>query len=156
MKLNKLYSIADKENISIINHKMENKAIICEIDKEYCIGLNYSKLSNSREEKEVLAEELGHYYCNALYNINSNEEIRSIHNPDDFFRMHTFDLTAFCGLREPRFPGPKRLLETLRRESCINFASNGENSSLAWSETYPLGSNVFPPKPAGKMCSRLL
>lgn len=75
MKLNKLYSIADKENISIINHKMENKAIICEIDKEYCIGLNYSKLSNSREEKEVLAEELGHYYCNALYNINSNEEI---------------------------------------------------------------------------------
>lgn len=74
MKLNKLYSIADKENISIINHKMENKAIICEIDKEYCIGLNYSKLSNSREEKEVLAEELGHYYCNALYDINSDEE----------------------------------------------------------------------------------
>lgn len=75
MELNKLYSIADKENISIINHRMENKAIICEIDKEYYIGLNYPKLSNSREEKEVLAEELGHYYCNALYNINSNEEI---------------------------------------------------------------------------------
>lgn len=75
MELNKLYSIADKENISVINHRMKNKAIICEIDKEYYIGLNYSKLGNSREEKEVLAEELGHYYCNALYNINSNEEI---------------------------------------------------------------------------------
>lgn len=74
MELNKLYSIAKKENISIINHKMENKAIICEIDKEYFIGINYSKLGNSREEKEVLAEELGHYYCNALYNINSNKE----------------------------------------------------------------------------------
>ena len=74
MELNKLYSIADKENISIINHKMENKAIICEIDKEYYIGLNYSKLSNSREEKEMLAEELGHYYCSALYNINSDKE----------------------------------------------------------------------------------
>lgn len=75
MELNKLYSIADKENISIINHKMENKAIICEIGKEYCIGLNYSKLGNFCEEKEVLAEELGHYYCNALYDINSNQEI---------------------------------------------------------------------------------
>ena len=75
MELNKLYSIADKENISIINHRMRNKAIICEMDKEYYIGLNYSKISNSHEEKEVLAEELGHYYCNALYNINSSKEI---------------------------------------------------------------------------------
>ena len=74
MELNKLYSIADKENISIINHRMKNKAIICEIDKEYYIGLNYSKFDNSCEEKELLAEELGHYYCNALYDINSDEE----------------------------------------------------------------------------------
>lgn len=74
MDLDKLYSIADKENISIIDHKMKNKAIICEIDKEYYIGLNYSKFDNSREEKEVLAEELGHYYTNSLYNINSDEE----------------------------------------------------------------------------------
>lgn len=74
MELNKLYSIADKENISIINHKMENKAIICEIDKEYYIGLNYSKLSNSCEEKEVLAEELAHYYTDSLYNIHSDKE----------------------------------------------------------------------------------
>ena len=58
MELAKLYDIADKENISIINFKMKNKAIICEIDKEYYIGLNYSKLDNSCEEKEVLAEEL--------------------------------------------------------------------------------------------------
>lgn len=34
MELNQLYSIADKENISIISHRMKNKAIICEIDKE--------------------------------------------------------------------------------------------------------------------------
>lgn len=74
MELNKLYSIADKENIAIINHRMKNKAIICEIDKEYYIGLNYSKFDNSREEKELLAEELGHYYCNALYDIDADEE----------------------------------------------------------------------------------
>ena len=74
MELATLYDIADKENISIINFKMKNKAIICEIDKEYYIGLNYSNFDNSREEKEILAEELGHYYCNALYDINSDEE----------------------------------------------------------------------------------
>lgn len=74
MELNKLYSIADKENISIISHKMKNKAIIGEIDKRYYIGLNYSKFDNSREEKEILAEELGHYYTNSLYNINSDKE----------------------------------------------------------------------------------
>lgn len=74
MELNKLYSIADKENISVINHRMKNKAIICEVNDNYYIGLNYANLDNSREEKEVLAEELGHYYCNALYNIHSDEE----------------------------------------------------------------------------------
>lgn len=74
MELKKLYSIADKENIPVINHRMKNKAIICEIDNSYYIGLNYRDLTDSREEKEILAEELGHYYCNALYDINSDEE----------------------------------------------------------------------------------
>ena len=72
MDLNKLYSIADKENISIFNAKMNNKAIICKVDDNYYIGLNYRKMDNSVQEKEILAEELGHYYCNALYNINSD------------------------------------------------------------------------------------
>ena len=74
MELNKLYSIADKENISVFNAKMKNKAIICKVDKDYYIGLNYRKMYNSMQEKEILAEELGHYYCNALYNINSDAE----------------------------------------------------------------------------------
>ena len=74
MELNKLYSIANKENILVISHRMKNKAIICEIDNSYYIGLNYAELDNSCEEKEVLAEELGHYYCNALYDVNSDEE----------------------------------------------------------------------------------
>lgn len=73
MELNKLYDIAEKENISIIPFKMKNKAIIGKINKRYCIGLNYSKIDNFYEEKEILAEELGHYYCNCLYNINSDE-----------------------------------------------------------------------------------
>lgn len=58
MELNKLYSIAAKENIPVISHRMKNKAIICEIDNSYYIGLNYECIDNSCEEKEVLAEEL--------------------------------------------------------------------------------------------------
>lgn len=76
MELNKLYSIAEKENINIINFKMKNKAIIGCLNSNYTIGINYSIIDNSKEEKTILAEELGHYYCNALYNYsNSNEEI---------------------------------------------------------------------------------
>lgn len=76
MELKKLYSIAEKENIDIIDFKMKNKAIIGCIDDNYTIGLNYSLIDNSSEEKTILAEELGHYYCNALYNNSySNEEI---------------------------------------------------------------------------------
>lgn len=77
MELNKLYDIAEKESIDIIDFKMKNKAIIGCIDNNYTIGLNYSIIDNSSEEKTILAEELGHYYCNALYNSNySDIEIR--------------------------------------------------------------------------------
>lgn len=76
MKLKKLYDIAEKENINVINFKMKNKAIIGCVNNNYSIGLNYSIIKNSSEEKSILAEELGHYYCNALYNSNySNAEI---------------------------------------------------------------------------------
>ena len=76
MELNKLYDIAEKENINVVDFKMKNKAIIGCIDNNYTIGLNYSILSNSGEEKSILAEELGHYYTNTLYNCNySSKEI---------------------------------------------------------------------------------
>ncbi len=72
MELNKLYDVATREKVSIINFKMKNKAIIELIDKEYYIGFNYSKIKSITEEKELLAEELGHYYCNAFYNSSSS------------------------------------------------------------------------------------
>ena len=73
MELTKLYDIAEKENIDIINFKMKNKAIIGSLDNTYIIGLNYSIINNSNEEKTILAEELGHYYCNAFYNSNYSD-----------------------------------------------------------------------------------
>lgn len=72
MELNKLYNIVVKENISIDDFRMKNKAIILRVDKDYYIGLNYSKIKSITEEKELLAEELGHYYCNAFYNSSSS------------------------------------------------------------------------------------
>lgn len=58
MDLTKLYNIAERENIDIINFKMKNKAIIGRIGNNYAIGLNYSLISNSSEEKTILSEEL--------------------------------------------------------------------------------------------------
>ena len=77
MELKKLYDIAENENIDVINFKMKNKAIIGCIDNSYTIGMNYSAINNSREEKCILAEELGHYYTNTLYDYNySAQEIQ--------------------------------------------------------------------------------
>lgn len=73
MELNKLYNIAEKENINVFNFKMKNKAIIGCTNDNYSIGLNYSIIGNSCEEKTILAEELGHYYTNTLYNTNYSD-----------------------------------------------------------------------------------
>lgn len=76
--LEKLYDITEKEKISINNYNWETfKAMIFEIDNEYCITLDKTLINSSIEEKEILAEELGHYYCNALYYIDSDIVLKS-------------------------------------------------------------------------------
>ena len=77
MEILDMYRIAEKEKIEVLNYNWSNtKARIFEIDNNYYITLNYNQIDNSIEEKEVFAEELGHYYCNALYYINSNKIIK--------------------------------------------------------------------------------
>lgn len=69
-----MYKIAENEKIDILDFNWTNtKARIFENDNSYYIGLDYRQLYNSIEEKEILAEELGHYYCNALYYIDSDK-----------------------------------------------------------------------------------
>ena len=59
-----MYKIAENEKIDILNYRWTNtKARIFEIENNYYIGLDHEQLCNSIEEKEILAEELGHYYC---------------------------------------------------------------------------------------------
>ena len=73
MELLDLYNLTEKEKLDVINYKwIKAKARIFENDNEYSIGIDYNKIDNSTEEKEILAEELGHYYCGALYYIDSD------------------------------------------------------------------------------------
>lgn len=73
MNLNKLYDIAEKEKIDIINFKMKkNKARIINIDNSY-IFIDYSRIHTYTEEKCLLAEELGHYYFSAYYSFSSSQ-----------------------------------------------------------------------------------
>lgn len=71
-----MYKIAENEHINILNYKWNSsKAKIFEIDNDYYIGINNNNINNSIEEKQILAEELGHYYCNAMYNIYTDKTL---------------------------------------------------------------------------------
>jgi len=77
MEVLDMYKIAENEKIDIFNYKWNNvKARIFEIENSYFIALDNSKIENSIEEKEILAEELGHYYCNALYYLDSDKILK--------------------------------------------------------------------------------
>lgn len=96
MELKKLYEISEKEHISVINFKMKNKAIIGQINNVCCIGLNYSKISNSREEKELLAEELGHYYYDAFYT--ASTDISTIEQKE--YRANKWKCIALMSIKD--------------------------------------------------------
>lgn len=71
--LEKLYDIVDKEKINVFEKKWSTAlARIFEIDNNYVIALDKCNIKNSLQEREILAEELGHYYCNALYYLNDS------------------------------------------------------------------------------------
>lgn len=77
MEVLDMYKIAENEKIDIFNYKWNNvKTRIFEIENSYFIALDNSKIENSIEEKEILAEELGHYYCNALYYLDSDKILK--------------------------------------------------------------------------------
>ena len=67
MELDNLYELAERENIDICNYNMvSHKARIINNDNSKMIFMDYKKIDNYKEEKELLAEELGHYYYERL------------------------------------------------------------------------------------------
>lgn len=70
MELNDLYHVAEIEDIKIYNHEIENaNGAFINYKDINAIVLDYKKLDTSTKEKTVLAEELGHYYCDATYSL---------------------------------------------------------------------------------------
>lgn len=71
-----MYQIAENEHIEILNYNWNSsKGKIFEINNNYYIGINNNIITNSIEEKQIFAEELGHYYCNAMYDIKVDQTI---------------------------------------------------------------------------------
>lgn len=71
MDINYLYGIASKENINVFDYKFDDINGVY-IDELKTIGLSTRLLSHNK--KCVLAEELGHYYCNATYPLSCKDK----------------------------------------------------------------------------------
>lgn len=64
--------LIERENINLIDTYIEGSAgAFINYEKINAIIYDSSKIETSRHQKEVLAEELGHYYMDATYKFNS-------------------------------------------------------------------------------------
>lgn len=70
MTLEKLYNLAEVENVQIFNYNIDESinGIFLNYDELNVIGLNFETINNTLQEKCVLCEELAHYYMDATYN----------------------------------------------------------------------------------------
>lgn len=73
METSYLYSLAEKENIEVVDYTFERTINGIYIDNLKCIGLD--KALTDVERKCTIAEELGHYYCNATYPLSCTDKI---------------------------------------------------------------------------------
>lgn len=73
MNLINFEELTEREKIDIFHdNKMKNKAKIIKYNGT-SILLNNKKIKSETERKCLLAEELGHYYYDAYYTLNSNQ-----------------------------------------------------------------------------------
>jgi len=78
MNLEYIEDLIDRENINLIDTYLENaEGAFVNYEKLNLILYDSNKLQNSNEKKQVLAEELGHYYYSATYKFNSSYELVS-------------------------------------------------------------------------------
>lgn len=77
MDLDKLFDLAEKENIKIYDYYITEdiNGMYLNYDKLNAIALNYKNISDSKQEKCILSEELGHYYMDATYNYSNADKI---------------------------------------------------------------------------------
>jgi hypothetical protein len=69
MNLTKLYTLEENNNINIENWKMKKTKARIVSNDDVCIFIDYSQIHSYIEEKEIVAEELGHYKYEAYYTL---------------------------------------------------------------------------------------
>lgn len=60
----RLLRLAEYKKIPVVDFKTRNKKAFC---VENAIAMDFSRIENEREEKQLLSEELGHILSGALY-----------------------------------------------------------------------------------------
>lgn len=76
MNIHTLYNIAEQENIKIYDWQIENvNGMYLNYHNINAIALNYDKLGTYIDEKCTLAEELGHYYMDAIYPASTTDKV---------------------------------------------------------------------------------
>ena len=78
MDLKELYKIAEEKNVKVMDFSLpENKSVCIEVDDGCFVGVDPAVFSSTREEKVVLAHELGHIETGGFYAVGSNSAVRS-------------------------------------------------------------------------------
>ncbi len=73
MNLSYIEDLIDRENINLIDTYLEDTSgAYVNYDKLNIILYDSTKITSANAKKEVLAEELGHYYYDATYRFNSD------------------------------------------------------------------------------------
>lgn len=81
MELYALYDIIDqREDIELLTFDLPvTESISMPVGDKCCIGIDYSRIHSTAEEKEKVAHELGHCMKGAFYNKHSKHDIVSRH-----------------------------------------------------------------------------
>ncbi|MEE0947026.1 MAG: ImmA/IrrE family metallo-endopeptidase [Acutalibacteraceae bacterium] len=77
MELNELYKIAEEKNVRVMDFSLpENKSVCIELDDGCFVGVDPAVFSSQREEKVVIAHELGHIQTGSFYAVGSDSASR--------------------------------------------------------------------------------
>lgn len=76
LKLNYLYKLAEKKNITIDFVRIHRPAFCVRINGGYHIAVNHNLKNAHSEQTVVLAYELGHCYTNSLYPLECDTKVK--------------------------------------------------------------------------------
>lgn len=129
MNLNNLYDLAEKEKIKIYDWHIEDaNGVYINIDKINAIALNYDKLGTYIDEKETLAEELGHYYKSAYYSPYCEDKLFISRQEYKAQKWKCTTLVTKEALRKAKEKGLSTLYEIAEelcvKEETVQFAYN--------------------------------